>query len=72
MVYGQPRICHGKWDAPNFLGFWEISRSSNLGQTTKLSDWQQQKKKEKRESTNSKLCHSGWPQGENERERKET
>ena len=35
MVYAQPRVCPEDWDAENPLGFWDINRSSNLGQTTR-------------------------------------
>ena len=33
MVYAQPRIHPGEWNAQTPLGFWDPNRSSNLGQT---------------------------------------
>ena len=33
MVYTQPRICPGKWDAEISLGFWDTNGSPNLDQT---------------------------------------
>ena len=44
MVYAQPRICPRKWEIQNSLGFWDTNESSNLGQTTRLSDSQQKKR----------------------------
>ena len=38
VVYAQPRIRPGEWDAQTFLGFWDTNRSLNLGQTTRLND----------------------------------
>ena len=43
MVYVQTSICPGKWDAQTPLGFWNINRSPNLGQTTRPSNNQQEK-----------------------------
>ena len=40
MAYAQPRIRPGKWVTQNSLGFWNTNGSSNLGQTTKPSDFQ--------------------------------
>ena len=40
IVYAQPRICPGEWDAQNPLEFWDKNGSSNLGQTNILSDSQ--------------------------------
>ena len=45
IVYVQTRTWPGEWDAQITLLFWDINRSSNLGQTTRLSDIQQKKKK---------------------------
>ena len=36
MVYVQPRIVLGEWDAQTPLGSWDANRSPNLGQTTTL------------------------------------
>ena len=44
MVNPQPRIHPKKWDAQNSLGFCDINRSPNLGQTTRPSDRQQKKR----------------------------
>ena len=46
MVYEQPRICIRKWYTKNSLGFWDKNRSPSLGQTTRPTDSQQQKKRE--------------------------
>ena len=43
MLSAQPRIHPGKWDAQNSLGFCDTHGSTNLGQTTWLSDSQRQK-----------------------------
>ena len=43
MVYAQPSICPGKWDAQTPLGFRDTNRSSNLGQTTRPYNNQQKK-----------------------------
>ena len=56
----------GKWDAQHSLSFWDTSRSSNLGQTTRPSSGQQRKEN----LPNGGLCRSGWPQGKTERKRK--
>ena len=48
IVYAQPRICPGEWEAPTPLGFWDTNGSPNLGQTTRPYDNQQQKKKKKK------------------------
>ena len=45
MVYEQPRICPGEWDAQTPQGFWHTSGSPNLGQTTR-SYIKQKKKRE--------------------------
>ena len=45
MIYAQPGIRSGKWDAQNFLGFWDTNGSSNLGQTTRPINSQQQQQK---------------------------
>ena len=44
MVYAQPGIRPGEWEAQTPLGFWGTNESSNLSQTTKPSNNQQQKK----------------------------
>ena len=44
VVYAQTRIHRGEWDAESSLGFSDTNGSSNLGQTTRPSDSQQQKK----------------------------
>ena len=36
MVFAQPIICPGEWDAQNPLGFWDTNGSPNLGQTQNL------------------------------------
>ena len=43
VVYSPPWICPGIFDAQSFLGFWDINRSTNLGQSTRPSDSQQKK-----------------------------
>ena len=50
MVYAQPSICAGEWDAQTPLGFWDTNGSLNLDQTTRPYN-DQQKKKEKRKRT---------------------
>ena len=45
MIYAQPRIRPGKWDAQTNLGFWNTNGSPNLEQATRASD--SQKKKER-------------------------
>ena len=44
MVYAQPRICPGEWDAQTFLIFWDTNGSPNLNQATKPSDSRQKKR----------------------------
>ena len=44
MVYAQTRIRPEEWDSQNFLGFWDIDGSPNLGQATRPSDSQQKKR----------------------------
>ena len=44
MVNAQIRLCPGKLDAQILLGFWDSNRSTNLGQTTRLSNNQQKKR----------------------------
>ena len=48
MVYAQPRIRLGEWDAQTSLGFWDTNGSPNLGQMTRPSDNQQLQKKKKK------------------------
>ena len=38
MVYAQTGICLEEWDARSSLGFWDINRSPNSSQETRLSD----------------------------------
>ena len=45
MVYAQHRICPGEWDTQTPLGFWATDRLTNLGQTTRPNNNQQQKKR---------------------------
>ena len=67
MVYAQPRICPGEWDAKSPRGFWDSNESTNLGQTTGSYDNQQ-----KRENLlNRGICCSGRPQSKIERMWKE-
>ena len=35
IVYTQPRICPGEWNAQTSLGFWDTNGSHNFGQTTR-------------------------------------
>ena len=35
MIYAQPRICPGKWDAQTPLRFWDTNGSRNLGKMTR-------------------------------------
>ena len=46
MVYAQPRIYPGEWDAQTPQGFWDSNRSPNLGQMIRSCNNQQKKKKE--------------------------
>ena len=61
MIYAQPRIRPGKWDAQNSLGFWDTNGSPILGQTTRHSDSQQKNKKTKTKTKNKK--RSCWTVG---------
>ena len=47
MVYAQPRISPGKWDAQTSLWFWNANGSSNLCQTTWPCDSKKIKNKKK-------------------------
>ena len=49
MVYVQSRIRYGEWDAQTSLGFSNINRSANLGQTTR-PDYSKKKKKKKKKT----------------------
>ena len=60
MVYPQTRICPGKWDAQNSLGFWDPNRSPNPDQKTKPSDSQKKKKKKKKKKMKENLLNSGF------------
>ena len=44
MVYAQPRILPGKWNAQTSLGFWDNNGLLNHGQTTTPSGCQQKKR----------------------------
>ena len=44
MVYVQPRILPGEWDAQSCLEFWETNISPNLGKTTRHCDNQSKKR----------------------------
>ena len=43
MIYAQPSICPGEWDAPTPMGFWDTNGSLNLSETTRPYDNQQKK-----------------------------
>ena len=43
IVYAQPRVYPGEWDAQTPLGFWDTNGSLNLGQMTKFSNNHQEK-----------------------------
>ena len=45
VVYAQPRIRSGEWDAQSSLGFWGIIELPNLGQTTRPWGSEQKKKR---------------------------
>ena len=55
MVYAQPRICPGGWEAQISLGFWETNVWSNLAQTTRPSD--SHKKEKKKNLLCRELCY---------------
>ena len=57
VVFAQPRIRPGEWDAKTSLGFCDTNRSPNLGQTTRPSDSQQKKENQ----PNSGLNRLDWP-----------
>ena len=44
MVYAQPSICPGEWDAQTPLGFWDLNRSPNLDPTTRPYNNHQKKR----------------------------
>ena len=67
MVYSQPRIYLGEWDAQTPLGFWDTNGSLNVSQETGPCNNQQNKKN----LQNCGLCCPGWQQGKIERKRKE-
>ena len=66
MIYAQPRICPGKWDAQTSLGFWNTNGSPNFCQITRLVIVN----KKKDNLSNSGLCCSGWPQSKMKRKQK--
>ena len=51
---GTCTIHPGEWDTQNSLGFWDISRSPNPGQTPRHSDSRQTKKKKERKKRKEK------------------
>ena len=68
MVYAQPRIYPGQWNAQTPLGFWETNVSPYLSQTTRPYDNQQKKKEKKkkkkereRERENLQNCGLCYP-----------
>ena len=67
MVYTQPNICSGEWDAQTSLGFWDTKGSPNLDQTT--TPYNKQKKRKKENLQNCGPCCPGWPQSKIERKR---
>ena len=71
MVYAQSRFRSGKLDAQTPPGFWDTNESSNLSQSTRLSD-SEQKKKKRELLPNSGLCFSDRPQGKTKRKQKES
>ena len=74
MIYAQPLIRPGKWDAQTSLAIWDTNGSHNLGLTTKPRDSQKKKKKKgkKRENlSNSKLKRLCRPLGKLQRKWKE-
>ena len=66
MLYAQPSMCPGKYDAQYSWDFEIKNELSNLGQTTRFRD--NQKKKEN--LSNTVFCRSGWPQGKIEKKSK--
>ena len=44
VVYAQPRVCPGEWDAQTSPGFWDTNGSPNLKKTTIPIDNQQKKR----------------------------
>ena len=55
MVYAQPRISPGEFDAQTPQEFWYTNRLPNLGQTTKLCNNLQKKKKKEKEKRTSRI-----------------
>ena len=49
MVYAQPRIRPGEWDAQTPLGFWDTNGPPNLGQTTRPYNKQQQQQQQQQQ-----------------------
>ena len=68
MVYAQPRINPGEWDAQTLVGFWDTNGSPNLSQTTGPQNNQQEKKEN---LPNCGLWCPGWSQSKIERKRKD-
>ena len=62
MVYAQPKICPGEWNAQTPLGFWDTNGSLNPSQTTRPynNQFKKKKKKKKENLQNGGLCCSGW------------
>ena len=67
VIYAQPKILTGEWDAKNSLGFWETCRSPNLNQSTRHRDSQQKKEN----LLNSELFHPGRSQSKIKSKQKE-
>ena len=63
MVYAQPSVCLGKWNAKTPLGFWDTNGSPNLSQSTRPNYNQQRERKRERERARER---------EREREREKT
>ena len=71
MVYTQPRICPGKWEAQTPLGFWNTNGLPNLSQTNRPHKSQKMKIENKENLPNCGLRHPGLPQSKIERKWKE-
>ena len=56
LVFAQPGIRTGEWDAQTSLGFWDTNWSLNLGQTTRPCDSQLKKKKKEKRKKEKETC----------------
>ena len=56
MAYAQPRICPREWDAQTPLGFWDTTRSLNIGRTTRPYNNHQKKKKKRKKKEKKRTC----------------